>query len=138
MLKIIFIALMLTVLSLGVFLFPTILFIPCFMAAILLTLSICLFFQDVIFKKNPLLLGGFEILLRTLYFLLIFAICSILPKSISSYIFYITVVLLGLFDIILFRFKRQDVTLENQPYKSPWHYVKSAISPRKLKKQAGI
>ncbi|MBE6534096.1 MAG: hypothetical protein E7678_03910 [Ruminococcaceae bacterium] len=138
MLKIVFIILMLAVLSLGVFFFPVVLFIPFFMAAILLTLSICLFFQDIVFKKNPLSLGVSDLLLKILYFSLIFTICSMPPKSISSYIFYIAVVIAGLFEILFFRFKRQDIALENQPYKTPWRYVKSAISPRKLKNQEDI
>lgn len=138
MLNIIFIAGMLIVLSLGVFFFPTILGLPCLFATLLLAISIMYLFQDIVFKANSVLLGVVDLLLKLSYFSLAFAIRFVEPKSFLSYVFYGSVVLVGLFDMFVLCFKRNDVFMESENKQSTFGFLKHSISPTKLKNQEGI
>ena len=138
MLNLILIAIMLIVLSLGVFFLPTALFLPCLSATLLLGMSFMYFFQDIVLKVNSVLLGVVDLLLKISYFSLAFAICFVPPKSILSYVFYGAVVVIGAFDIFVFRFKRKDIFLEGENKKIAYGFMKTSISPKKLKNQSGI
>ena len=138
MLNLILIAIMLIVLSLGVFFLPTALFLPCLSATLLLGMSFMYFFQDIVLKVNSVLLGVVDLLLKISYFSLTFAICFVQQKSILSYVFYGAVVVIGAFDIFVFRFKRKDIFLEGENKKIAYDFLKYAISPKKLKNQSSI
>ena len=138
MLNIIFIAGMLIALSLGVFFFPTILGLPCLFATLLLAISIMYLFQDIVFKANSVLLGVADLLLKLSYFSLAFAIRFVEPKSFLSYVFYGSVVVVGLFDMFVLCFKRKDVFMESKNKQSAFGFLKHSISPTKLKNQEGI
>ena len=138
MLSIILTALMLIFLSLGVFFFSTVLFLPCLFATLLLGLSLMYFFQDIVFKVNSVLLGIADLLLKLSYFALVFAICFIPQKSILSYALYGAVVVVGLFDIFALRFKRKDIFLERENKEIAYGFMKHSVSPKKLKNQSGI
>lgn len=138
MLNIIFVVVMLIVLSLGVFFLPVVLFLPCLFATLLLGMSCMYFLQDIVFKVNSVLLGVVDFLLKISYFSLAFAICFIPPKSILSYVLYGAAVAVGLFDIFVLRFKRKDIFLEDENKKIAYGFMKTSISPKKLKNQSGF
>lgn len=137
-LNIILIAIMLIVLTLGTFFFPTVLGLSCLFATLLLGTSVMYFFQDIVFKVNSVLLGVADLLLKLSYFALVFAICFIPQKSILSYAFYGAVVVVGLFDIFALRFKRKDIFLERENKEIAYGFMKHSVSPKKLKNQSGI
>lgn len=138
MLNTILIAIMLILLTLGIFFLPTALFLPCLSSMLLLGISFMYFFQDIVFKVNSVLLGVVDLLLKISYFSLAFAICFVPPRSILSYVFYGAVVVIGAFDIFVFRFKRKDIFLEGENKKIAYGFMKTSISPKKLKNQSGI
>ena len=138
MLNIIFVAVMLGVLSIGIFFLPSVLFLPCLFATLLLGISIMYFFQDIVFKTNSILLGVGDLLLKISYFALVFAICFVPQKSILSYSFYASAVVVGLFDIFVLRFKREDIFLERENKEIAYDFMRFAVSPKKLKHQAGV
>lgn len=136
MMNIIFIVGMLIVLSLGVFFFPTILGLPCLFATLLLAISIMYLFQDIVFKVNSVSLGIADLLLKISYFSLTFAIRFVESKSFLSYAIYGSVVVIGLFDMFILRFKRKDAFMESK--RRAFDFLKYSISPTKLKNQKGI
>lgn len=138
MLNIILIAIMLIVLSLGIFFFPMVLGLSCWFSMFLLGISIMYLFQDIVFKANSILLGIGDLLLKISYFSLTFAICFVQQKSFLSYVFYGAVFVVGLFDIFVLRVKRKDIFLDGENKKTAYDFLKYAISPKKLKNQSGI
>ena len=118
MLNIILIAIMLIVLSLGIFFFPMVLGLSCWFSMFLLGISIMYLFQDIVFKANSILLGIGDLLLKISYFSLTFAICFVQQKSFLSYVFYGAVVVVGLFDIFVLRVKRKDIFLDGENKKT--------------------
>ena len=138
MLNIIFVSVMLGVLSLGIFFLPSLLFLPCLFATLLLGISLMYFLQDIVFKANSALLSVADLLFKLSYFALVFAICRVPQKSVLSYAFYGAAVVVGLFDIFVLRFKRKDIFLERKNKETAYDFMKSAISPKKLKNQVGI
>ena len=138
MLSIVFTVLMLLLLTLGIFFLPMALFLPCLFATLLLGISVMYFFQDIVFKVNSVSLGVVDLLLKLSYFSFAFAICFVPPRSILSYVFYGAVVVIGAFDIFVFRFKRKDIFLEDENKKIAYGFLKTSISPKKLKNQSGF
>ena len=138
MLNLILIAIMLIVLSLGIFFFPMVLGLSCWFSMFLLGISIMYLFQDIVFKANSILFGVGDLLLKISYFSLTFAICFVQQKSFLSYVFYGTVFVVGLFDIFVLRVKRKDIFLEGENKKIAYGFMKTSISPKKLKNQSGI
>ena len=138
MLNIIFVSCMIIVLSLGVFFFPTILGLPCLLATLFLTISIMYLFQDIVFKVNSVLPGVADLLLKISYFSLTFAIRFVESKSFLSYVLYGSVVVIGLFDMFVLRFKRKDAFAESKNKRGAFDFLKYSISPTKFKNQKGI